>query len=43
MAAIKKSGYALKFASERLKDDKDIFLAAIKKYGYALKFASEKL
>jgi len=29
LEAVKDKGYALKFASERLKDDRDIVLAAI--------------
>ena len=33
----------MKFASERLKDDRDFVLEAVKKNGYALEFASERL
>jgi hypothetical protein len=29
LEAVKENGFALRFASERLKDDKDIVLAAI--------------
>ena len=40
MAAIKKNGYALEFASDELKNDREIVMNAIKKRGKALKFAS---
>ena len=45
MAAVMQNGggQALKFASEALRNDKEVVLAAVKQNGYALHFASEKL
>ncbi len=43
MEAVKKNGYALEYASERLKDDDLIVLEAVKNDGYALEYASERL
>ena len=39
MAAVKKSGWVLRFASEDLRRDREIVMAAGKKYGLALEFA----
>jgi hypothetical protein len=36
-------GYALNYASESLKDDKDVVLITVKYIGYSLKYASESL
>ena len=43
IAALANSGYSLKFASNALRDDKEVVMAAIKNDGSALEFASEKL
>ena len=40
MEAVKNKGYALKYASERLKDDRDLLLEAVKNNGVALEYAS---
>ena len=40
LSAIKEYGDALQYASERLKDDKEVVLAAVNKDGIALDFAS---
>lgn len=41
--AVSKNGRLLEYASERLKDDKDVVLAAVSQNGNALKYASERL
>jgi hypothetical protein len=41
--AVKKNGYALRYASDSLTNDKDIVLEAVKENGFALRFASERL
>ena len=41
LAAVKKNGYALQYASEKFKNDKDVILAAVNKNGNALRLASE--
>ena len=43
LAAVSKNGYALEYASEELKRDRNIVLAAISKDGRALEYASEEL
>jgi hypothetical protein len=44
LAAVRHDGYALQFASDKLKDDKEIVLTAIGKYeGDVLEYASERL
>ena len=43
MAAAAKSGWALKYASEELKNDKEVVLAAVAQYGYALEYASNDM
>jgi len=43
IAAVKNYGFALEFASSRLKADKEVVLEAIKKHGTALEFASIEL
>ena len=40
MEAVKENGYALQYASEKLKDDKDIVLEAVKENLKAFKFSS---
>jgi hypothetical protein len=40
LEAVKNKGYALKYASERLKDDRDLLLEAVKNNALALKYAS---
>jgi hypothetical protein len=40
---VKQDGYALEYASEELRNDRDFMLAAVKQYGYALAYASEEL
>ena len=37
------TGWELKYASDTLKDDKDLVLAAVTENGGALKFASNRL
>ena len=37
------NSYILKYASDRLKDDKDIVIEAVKNNGFALEFASDRL
>lgn len=41
--AIKQNGLNLEFASEKLKNNKDVVLAAVAQNGWAFEFASEKL
>ena len=41
--AVKKNGFALKYASEELKGDSEIVIEATKQNPYALAFASEEL
>jgi len=43
MEAVKQNGYVLCYASEELRNDRDVVLEAIKQYGYALYYASEAL
>ena len=43
LAAVKKNGYALRFAAEPLRADKAVVLAAVKKDGWALQYAAEPL
>ena len=43
MTAVKNTGFALRYASDRLKDTKDIVEAAIKNYGMAYYQASDRL
>ena len=43
LPAVTQDGHALNYASERLKDDKDVVLAAVTQYGHALSYASERL
>ena len=43
LQAVKTDRYALRYASEELKNDKEIVLTAVKNNGYALAFASERL
>jgi hypothetical protein len=43
MAAVKKHGSALKYASDDLKKDKEVVLNAVKNDGYALRYASDDL
>ena len=41
LAAVKSHGWALQYASEELRNDKQFMLAAVKKDGSSLEFASE--
>ena len=43
MAVVKSAGYALRYASEALKNDREVVLAAVQKDGEALIYASEVL
>ena len=43
MAAVSNDGYALEYASEALKADREVVMAAIENIGYALQYASEEL
>ena len=43
MEAVKSNGYALAFASDRLKDNKEIVTEAVNNYGRALEYTSERL
>ena len=43
LPAVTQDGYALAYASERLKDDKDVVLAAVTQFNYALACASKRL
>ena len=43
LAAVAKDGYALGFASEQPKADREVVLAAVAQTGHALQFASEQL
>jgi len=43
MAAVRNRGYALQFASPRLKEDKEVVLAALRNAGSAIQFASPTL
>ena len=43
LARVKKDGYALQYASEELKGDREIVQAAVSQVGYALQFASAQL
>ena len=43
LAAVSNNGYALEFATEELKGDREIVLAAVSKSGVALQFATEEL
>jgi len=40
---VKKNGYALEYASDKLKHDREIVLEAVKSRGHALEYASEEL
>ena len=43
MEAVKENGFALRFASERLKDDKEIVLEAVKENENSFQFVSARL
>ena len=43
MLAVQQDGSALCYASDNLKDDKEVVMAAVKNYGYALSDASDSL
>ena len=43
MIAVKHCGYALRYASVELKDDRQVVMEALKKDGCALQYASERL
>lgn len=43
MTAVKQNGEALIFASDELKNDKEVVMAAVKQNGEALKYASRRL
>ena len=43
LAAVKKNGYVLDYASTEMKDDKEVVLAAVRNNGYALLYASLRL
>ncbi len=43
MAAFKYKREALKYASGRLKDDKNFILEAVNYHGYALNYASKRI
>jgi len=41
--AVKQNGWALKYASEELQNDREVVLAAIKRNGVGLGYASDEL
>lgn len=43
LAAVRKSGLALQFASEAFHEDREVVLAAVRQNGFALQFASTSL
>ena len=43
LAAVAQNGWVLEYASETLKNDRDVVLAAVAKNGLALQYASETL
>ena len=43
MLAVTQRGFLLEYASEKLKNNKDVVMAVVKKNGRALKYASEEL
>ena len=43
MAAVQQDGYALEYASDDLKNDKDVVMAAVQQNGFALHYASDAL
>ena len=43
MAAVRKTGYALGYASESLRDDREVVETAVKQDWWALQLASERL
>ena len=44
LEAVKQNGYALDYAADSLKADREVVLAAVKEYGWAaLQYASEEL
>jgi Domain of unknown function (DUF4116) len=43
LAAVKQNGYALQYATGKLKNDKDVVLAAVRQNGEALDYASDEL
>ena len=43
LAAVQKSGLALKFADADLRADKEVVLVAVRQNGEAIRFAGEKL
>ena len=43
LAAVKKSGWALEYASDDLRNNPEVVLAAVKKNGWALEYASDDL
>ena len=43
LAAVQQDGWALKFASSELQQDREVVLAAVQQSGWLLQFASSKL
>ena len=43
LEAVKRYGFALKYASKELQADREVVLEAIKREGFALKYASKEL
>ena len=43
LAAVQQYGWALEWASKRLKNDKEVVLAAVQRHGCALRYASKAL
>jgi hypothetical protein len=43
MEAVKQNGWALEYASEELKRDREVVMEAVKQEGTALQYASEEL
>jgi hypothetical protein len=37
MAAVRKYGFAIRVASDRLKDDEEVVLVAVKQFGHCLR------
>ena len=43
LAAVQQAGFALKYASDELRGDREVVLAAVQQDGFALKYASDEL
>ena len=43
MTAVAKNGYALQYATEELRGDREVVMTAVAQHGYALEYATEEL